>query len=254
MDSGFEFSISFGTYQKYAEFKIQQIIFPAHTLSFLARQLLTTCCENVVSAAAVTLSCFASLKYERAENVTSRTADFKFAEPAFSSFLNFRDILIDFINGSFSWFSFSSCTSSFSFKRDCKSSISVSGFLVFPGSCENYNYLFRYQWKNVNEKLQQINLRDVRIFQIVLVQLIGALYYLNNKATFTLVILALHNADYKFIILDVGCNSKILDSEPFHNSALSKFYSKTLEILFKKHPTCKTCGTWSRVTMCHFYS
>lgn len=62
-DSGFEFSISSDTYQKYAELEVRQIIFPAHTLFFLAWKLFTACCENVVSAAAITLSCFASLKY-----------------------------------------------------------------------------------------------------------------------------------------------------------------------------------------------
>ena len=214
--------------EKHAELKIQQIILPAHTLFFLARKLFTACYENVVSAAPLTLSSFVSLKYEVAENVTSRTADFKFAEPGFSSFLNFSGFLVDFINGWFSRFSFSSSKSSFSFKRDCKSSLSISGFLVLPGSCENYNYLFTYQWKNVNEKLQHINSKDVRIFQIALVKLIGALYYWNYKETFTLVILALDNADYEFIFLDVGCNGRILDSEQFRNSALSKFHSKAL--------------------------
>ena len=85
--------------KEYAEFKIQQIIFPAHTLFFLACELFTTCCENVVSVATVTLSCFLSLKYEKAKNATSPTADFKFAEPFFSLFLNFRAFLLDFIYG-----------------------------------------------------------------------------------------------------------------------------------------------------------
>ena len=61
-----------------------------------------------------------------------------------------------------------------------------------------------------------------------MVQLIGALYYLNYTGTFTLVILSLYNVDYKFIFLDVVCNGRILDSEQFRNSALSKFHSKKL--------------------------
>ena len=51
--------------KEYAELKIQQIIFPAHTLSFLACELFTKCCENVVSAATVTLSCFLSLNMKK---------------------------------------------------------------------------------------------------------------------------------------------------------------------------------------------
>ena len=89
--------------KEYGEFKFQQIIFPAHTLFFLACELFTACCENVVSVATVTLSCFLSLKYEKAKNATSPTADFKFAEPFFSLFLNFRAFLLDFIYG---WFHF----------------------------------------------------------------------------------------------------------------------------------------------------
>lgn len=127
-----------------------------------------------------------------------------------------------------SFFSLSFSLASFSFKRDCKSSLSISGSLVLPRSCKNYNYLFRNQCKNVNEKLQQTNSNDFRISQIAFVQLIGASYYLNYNATFTLVILALDDADYKFIFTEVGCNGRISDSELFRNSALSKFYSKTL--------------------------
>ena len=235
--------------KEYAEFKIQQIIFPAHTLFFLACELFTTCCENAVSAATVTLSCFLSLKYEKAENAPSPTADFKFAEPFFSLFLNFRGFLLDFIYGWFHFFLLSFSLASFSFKRDYKSSLSISGSLVLPRSCKNYNYLFRKQCKNVNEKLKQTNSRDFRIFQIASVQLIGASYYLNYKETLTLIILALDDADYQFIFTDVGCNGRISDSDLFRNTVLSKFIQKRFW-----RPTRNTCWTWSRVTICHCYS
>ena len=148
-----------------------------------------------------------------------------------------------------SFFSLSFSLASFSFKRDCKSSLSISGSLVLPRSCKNYNYLFRNQCKNVNEKLKQTNSRDFRIFQIALVKLIGAWYYLNYKATLTLVILALDDADYQFIFTDVGCNGRISDSDLFCNTVLSKFIQKRFW-----HPTRNTCWTWSRVTICHCYS
>ena len=131
-----------------------------------------------------------------------------------------------------SFFSLSFSLASFSFKRDCKSSLSISGSLVLPRSCKNYNYLFRNQCKNVNEKLKQTNSRDFRIFQIASVQLIGASYYLNYKETLTLIILAF----YQFNFTDVGCNGRVSDSDLFRNTVLSKFIQKRFW-----HPTRNTC-------------
>ena len=47
-------------------------------------------------------------------------------------------------------------------------------------------------------------------------------YYFNYKGTFSVVLLGLVDANYKFIYVDVGCNERISDGAVYRNSSLSK--------------------------------
>lgn len=49
-------------------------------------------------------------------------------------------------------------------------------------------------------------------------------YYFNYKHYFSLVLLALVDADYKFIYIDVGCNGRVSDGGVFKNSSLYKAF------------------------------
>ena len=53
-------------------------------------------------------------------------------------------------------------------------------------------------------------------------------YYFNYKGRFSIVLLALVDANYKFIYADVGCNGRISDGGVFRNSTLSKAISTNL--------------------------
>ena len=56
-------------------------------------------------------------------------------------------------------------------------------------------------------------------------------YYFNYKSSFSIVLLALVDADYKFLYVDVGCNGRVSDGGVFRNSALSSALSlNTLNI------------------------
>ena len=45
-------------------------------------------------------------------------------------------------------------------------------------------------------------------------------YYFNYKGTFSLVLLAVVDADYKFVYIDIGCNGRVSDGGVFRNSSL----------------------------------
>ena len=47
-------------------------------------------------------------------------------------------------------------------------------------------------------------------------------YFFNYKHSFSIVLLALVDADYKFIYVDIGCNGRVSDGGVFRNSSLSK--------------------------------
>lgn len=46
-------------------------------------------------------------------------------------------------------------------------------------------------------------------------------YYFNYEHNFSIVLLAVIDADYKFIYIDVGCNGRVADGGVFRNSTLS---------------------------------
>ena len=45
-------------------------------------------------------------------------------------------------------------------------------------------------------------------------------FYFNYKGSFSIVLLALVDANYKFLYVDIGCNVKISDGDVFKNSSL----------------------------------
>ena len=56
-------------------------------------------------------------------------------------------------------------------------------------------------------------------------------YYFNYKHTFSIILLAVVDANYKFIYIDVGCNGRISDGGVFKNCSLfNAMENNTLQI------------------------
>lgn len=53
-------------------------------------------------------------------------------------------------------------------------------------------------------------------------------YYFNYKGSFSIVLLAIVDADYKFIYVDVGCNGRISDGGVFRNASISEALEKNM--------------------------
>lgn len=53
-------------------------------------------------------------------------------------------------------------------------------------------------------------------------------YFFNYKGSFSVVLLALADANYKFLYVDVGCNGRISDGGVFRNSSLSSAMENNL--------------------------
>ena len=49
---------------------------------------------------------------------------------------------------------------------------------------------------------------------------ISGSYYFNYKRMFSLVLLAVVDADCKFVYIDIGCNGRVCDGGVFRNSSL----------------------------------
>ena len=63
-------------------------------------------------------------------------------------------------------------------------------------------------------------------------------FYFNYKGTFSIVLLALVDADYKFIYVDVGCNGRVSDGGMYRNSTLAT----ALEENQVNIPEARPCG------------
>ena len=53
-------------------------------------------------------------------------------------------------------------------------------------------------------------------------------YYLNYKHYFSIVLLAIVDADYKFLLVDVGCNGRVADGGVYRNSKINSAFEENL--------------------------
>jgi len=85
---------------------------------------------------------------------------------------------------------------------------------------------FESEW-NFNHCLGAI---DGKHIEIIRPQESGS-YYFNYKKTFSIVLMAIANADYEFIMVDIGSNGRVSDAGVFSNTLFYKnFQEKKLKI------------------------
>ncbi len=77
---------------------------------------------------------------------------------------------------------------------------------------------FNEKWNFANF----IGAMDGNMCKFKLQQTVAPTSYFNYKGPFSIVLLAVVDADYKFIFVDVGCNGRISDGGVFKNSDLSE--------------------------------
>ena len=51
-------------------------------------------------------------------------------------------------------------------------------------------------------------------------------YYFNYKHSFSVVLLAVVDANYRFLYVDVGCNGRVSDGGVFRNSSLNTAFER----------------------------
>lgn len=98
-----------------------------------------------------------------------------------------------------------------------------------PASKEEWKFIsnnFESKW-NFNHCLGAI---DGKHIEIIRPQIFGS-YYFNYKKTFSIVLMAIANANYEFIMVDIGTNGRVSDAGVFSNTLFYKnFQERKLKI------------------------
>ncbi len=82
-----------------------------------------------------------------------------------------------------------------------------------------------------------------------LLQTVHGSYYFNYKHTFSIVLLAIVDADYKLLYVDIGCNGRISDGGVFKNCNMYQMLEqKKLDV---PEPTTLPGTTTSIIPVCY---